>query len=60
MIISQNIIEHAKRMYPKAISYKGKLTDKQIQAIQEECDIDCNTLANGKKRYTIFYKGDLK
>lgn len=61
MTLSQNIIEHAKRMYPHDIIYKGNLKDKQIKEIQEKCEIGWITLANGEKRYTIYYKkGDLK
>ena len=55
-ILSQNIIEHAKRIYPKAVSYKGKLTDEQFFKIEKECDIDFYKLAGQECRYTIRYK----
>ena len=55
-ILSQNIIEHAKRIYPKAVSYKGKLTDEQFFKIEKECDIDFYKLAGQDIRYIIRYK----
>lgn len=57
MKLSQNIIEHSRRMAPKAISYKGQLTDKQFFEIEKECDIDFYKLAGQEVRYTIRYKG---
>ncbi len=53
MTLSQNIIEHARKMSPKAISYKGQLTDKQFLEIEKECDIDFYKLAGQEIRYTI-------
>ncbi len=54
--LSQNIIEHAKRIYPKSVSYKGQLTDKQFCEIEKECDIDFYKLVGQDIRYTIRYK----
>lgn len=55
--LSQNIIEHAKRMSGKAISYKGRLTDEQFCEIEKECDIDFVKLVGQEIRYTIRYRG---
>lgn len=56
--LSQNIIEHARRLYPKALSYKGNLTDKQFYEIEKECDIDFYKLVSQDIRYTIRYKAE--
>ena len=56
--LSQNIIEHAKRLYPKALSYKGQLTNKQFCEIEKECDIDFYKLGSQDTRYTIRYKAE--
>lgn len=56
--LSQNIIEHARRLYPKALIYKGKLTDKQYFEIEKECDIDFFKLVSQDIRYTIRAKGE--
>lgn len=56
--LSQNIIEHARRIYPKAVSHVGKLTDKQFCEIEKECDIDFYKLISQNIRYTIRYKGE--
>lgn len=55
--LSRNIIEHAKRLKPKALSYNGLLTDKQFYEIERECDVDFYKLAGQKVRYTIRYRG---
>jgi len=54
--LSQNIIEHAKRIYPKSVSYKGQLTDNQFCEIEKECDIDFYKLVGQDIRYIIRYK----
>ena len=54
--LSQNIIEHAKSLYPKALSYKGRLTDNQFSEIEKECDIDFYKLVGQNIRYTIRYR----
>ena len=56
--LSQNIIEHARRLYPKSVSYRGKLTDKQFYEIEKECDIDFYKLVGQDIRYTIRYKSE--
>lgn len=56
--LSQNIIEHARILYPKALIYKGRLTDKQFCEIEKECDIDFYKLVSQDIRYTIRYKGE--
>lgn len=55
--LSQNIIEHAKRLKPKSLIYKGLLTDKQFYEIERECDVDFYKLPGQKVRYTIRYRG---
>ena len=54
--LSQNIIEHARRIYPKSVSYTGQLTDKQFYEIEKECDIDFYKLVSQDIRYTNRYK----
>lgn len=56
--VSQNIIEHARRIYPKALSYKGRLTYSQICEIEKQCDIDFYKLVGQDIRYTIRYKAE--
>lgn len=56
--LSQHIIEHVKRSYPKALSYKGRLTNEQFCEIEKECDIDFYKLVNQEIRYTIQWRGD--
>ncbi len=56
--LSQNIIEHARRIYPKSVSHVGRLTDKQFYEIEKECDIDFYKLVSQDIRYTIRYKAD--
>ena len=56
--LSQNIIEHARRIYPKAVSHTGRLTDKQYYEIEKECDIDFYKLAGQDIRYTSRYKAE--
>ena len=53
--LSQTIIEHAKRLYPKALSYKGRLTNEQFCEIEKECDIGFYKLVGQECRYTIRY-----
>lgn len=54
----QNIIEHARRVCPKSVSYIGQLTDKQFYEIEKECDIDFYKLVSQDIRYTIRYKAE--
>lgn len=56
--LSKNIIEHARRVFPRTVSYKGRLTDKQYFEIEKECDIDFYKLVSQDIRYTIRYKGE--
>lgn len=56
--LSQNIIEHARRIYPKAVSHVGQLTDRQFYEIEKECDIDFYKLVGQDMRYTIRYKAE--
>ena len=58
--LSQNIIEHARRIYPKSVSYKGQLTDKQFYEIEKECDIDFYKLVSQDIRYTICYRAEVR
>ena len=55
--LSQNIIEHARRLFPKAVIYKGKLTDKQFYEIEKECDADFDKCVDQDYRYTFRYRG---
>lgn len=56
--LSQNIIEHARLIYPKAVSHVGQLTDKQFCEIEKECDIDFYKLVGQDIRYTFRYKAE--
>ena len=57
--LSQNIIEHAKRIYPESVTHVGRLTDKQFYEIEKQCDIDFYKLAGRQDiRYTIRYKAE--
>ena len=58
MSLSQNIIEHAKIIYPRSVSYVGRLTDAQFYEIEKQCDIDFFKLAGQDIRYTIRYKAE--
>ena len=49
--LSQNIIEHARRLHPKALIYKGRLTDTQFYEIEKQCDIDFYKLATSRLGY---------
>ncbi len=55
--LSQNIIKRARGLYPKALSYKGQLTNEQFCEIEKECDIDFYKLVGQGIRFTIRYKG---
>ena len=55
--LSQNIIERARRLYPKTLSYKGQLTNEQFREIEKECDIDFYKLVGQDIRFTIRYRG---
>ena len=55
--LSQNIIKRARRLYPKALSYKGQLTNEQFCEIEKECDIDFYKLVGQDIGFTIRYKG---
>lgn len=57
--LSQNIIEYAKRLYPKALSYKGRLTDEQFYEIEKQCDVEFYKLVGQEIRYTIRYRGTI-
>lgn len=58
--LSQNIIKRARRLYPKALSYKGQLTNEQFCEIEKECDIDFYKLVGQDIGFTIRYKGGRK
>ena len=55
--LSQNIIEHARRLYPEALGYKGQLTNEQFCEIEKECDIDFYKFGRQDPIYKIRYKG---
>ena len=56
--LSQNIKKKKKRLYPKAVIYTGRLTDKQYYEIEKECDIDFYKLVGQDIRYAIRYKAE--
>lgn len=57
MSLSRNIIEHAKRLYPISLHYKGQFTDKQYYEIEKQCEIHCSCVyMNGSRMYCIRYK----
>lgn len=56
--LSQNIIEHARRVYPKSVSHTGQLTNEQFCEIEKECDINFYKLGRQDTRYTIRYKAE--
>lgn len=56
--LSQNIIENAKRLYPKALSYEERLTNEQFCEIEKECDVDFYAVGRQYIRYIIRYKGE--
>lgn len=56
--LSQNIIERARRLYPKALTYEERLTNEQFCEIEKECDIDFYAVGRRYIRYTIRYKGE--
>lgn len=59
--LSQNIIEHAKRLYPKALHYRGQFTDKQYYEIEKQCEIHCSSVyMDGSEMYCIRYKPDVE
>ena len=55
--ISQNLINHARTIYPDTLTYKGQLTNEQFCEIEKECDVDFYKLVGQDIRYTIRYKG---
>lgn len=57
--LSQNIIEHAKRLYPISLHYRGQFTDKQYNEIVKYCDIHCfSVYMDGSRMYCIRYKAE--
>ena len=56
--LSKNIIEHARRLYPKVLIFKGRPTNKQFCEIEKECDIDFYKLVSQDIRYIIRYKAE--
>lgn len=59
MSLSQNIIEHAKRLYPRSLHYRGCLTDKKYNEIEKQCKIQCSSIyMDGSRMYCIRYKAE--
>ena len=57
MSLSHNIIEHAKRLYPISLHYKGQFTDKQYEEISKYCEIHCSSAyMDGSGMYCIRYR----
>lgn len=55
--LSRNIIEHAKRIYPISLHYRGQLTDKQYYEIEKQCEIHCSSAyIDGSRMYCVRYK----
>lgn len=52
-----NFVQMAKEKYPLSISYKGKLTEKELLELEKFCDIHCSSIfMDGSAIYTIKYK----
>ena len=59
--LSQNIIEHARRLYPSSLHYRGQFTDKQYYEIEKQCEIHCSSeYMDGSRMYCIRYKSDVE
>ena len=57
--LSKCIIEHARRLYPRSLHYRGKFTDKQFKEIVKCCDIHCSSVyMDGSGMYCIRYKAE--
>lgn len=59
MNLSQNIIEHAKRLHPRTLHYRGQFTDKQYYEIEKQCEIHSSCVyMDGSRMYCIRYRAE--
>lgn len=55
----QELIENAKEKYPLSIQYAGRLSEKDIIALEKSCDVKCPSVSmNGNITYNIRYKSE--
>ncbi len=53
----QQLIKNAKARYPLSIQYMGRLSEKDIAALEKSCDVKCPSVSmNGNITYSIRYK----
>jgi len=53
----EELIEQAKNRFPLTISYKGRLTSKEVIKIEKFCEMHCPSIyMNGTAVYSIRYK----
>lgn len=52
----EELIQKAKNKYPLSISYKGRLTSKEVAEIEKNCTIHCPSVyMDGTAVYSIRY-----
>ena len=57
MITVKELIEQAKRKFPVAIQYKGRLSDSEIEKLEKVCKVRRPSVyMNGSVMYSIRYK----
>lgn len=55
--LAEQLVELAKNKYPVSTSYKGRLTESDIEDIEKECDICCSSVyMDGTGYYFIRYR----
>ena len=55
----RQIIEHARKKYPLSVFWKGRLSDEERKAVEEECDVHCvSVFMDGSATLSIRYKKD--
>ena len=55
---AEELIEQAKSKYPLSISYKGRLTSKEVAELEKYCTFHCPSVyMDGTAVYSIRYKG---
>ena len=53
----QGLIDEAKNKYPVSVHYTGQLTEDEIDALEEMCDVKCSAVyMSGAATYVIRYK----
>lgn len=54
---TEELIEQAKSKYPLSISYKGRLTSKEVEKLEKHCMLHCPSVyMDGTAVYSIRYK----